>query len=297
MKLTLLSTALVFLILGGCSKATLEIPDTDPRLDPASDIEGVLKALQLPSDFYDEEAPAPSDTSDNRNWYIVGNQDTSFVYEGVPVTLKFTGKGAPNTYQVRQLYLEMPPTTGHWLIKQSGSNSITFSIPSLVRAGYLNMLVSAKLVKFVGGVAADSFYTQKVKQVVRLLEPEGCSFTLQGKNKQGLIYRKINLGDKPGTLKVRFLSMDSSTSNKTSDRFDLKYNATYILSSSNTKPPAAYLPSCSGLAAGAQRRQGWKEYSYQYDPVQGTKAELFIQSNCSDTTKGTSWQFEIDCPQ
>jgi hypothetical protein len=91
--------------------------------------------------------------------------------------------------------------------------------------------------------------------------------------------------------------MDSSTSNKTSDRFDLKYNATYILSSSNTKPPAAYLPSCSGLAAGAQRRQGWKEYSYQYDPVQGTKAELFIQSNCSDTTKGTSWQFEIDCPQ
>jgi hypothetical protein len=159
------------------------------------------------------------------------------------------------------------------------------------------MLVSAKLVKFVSGVAVDSFYTQKVNQVVQFLEPEGCSIALQGKNKQGLVYRKINLGDKPGTLKIRFLSMDSSTKNKTSDRFDLKYNATYILSSSNSKPLASYIPSCSGLATGAQKRQGWREYTYKYDPIQGTKAELYIQSNCSDTTKGTSWQFEMDCPQ
>lgn len=296
-KLSLLSVALVFLVVGGCTKSNLEIPDTDPRLDPSTDNEGVLKSLQLTSDFFDEDPLQPSDTSDNRNWYLVGNQDTSSVYEGTPVTLRFTVKGAPSTYQIRQLYLEMPPATGHWLIKQPGAGNITFSIPSLVRPGFLNMVVSGKLVKYVGGVAADSFYTRKVKQVVRFLEPEGCSFEIQGKNKQGLIYRKINLGEKAGSLKIRFLSMDSSTTNKTSDRFDLKYNATYVLSSSNTKVPSSYLPSCAGLAAGAQRRQGWKEYSFEYDPAQGTKAELFIQSNCSDTTKGISWQFEMDCPQ
>ncbi|HOY96917.1 MAG TPA: hypothetical protein PK509_14325, partial [Catalimonadaceae bacterium] len=295
MKFSLLTAAVVFLILGGCSKSKIEIPDSSTRLDPSTDIEGVLKSLQLTSDFFDEDPPLPSDTSDNRNWYLVGIQDTSSVYEGAPVTLKFAVKGVPPSYQVRQLYLEMPPATGHWLIKQAGTASITFTIPSLVRPGNLNMVVSAKLVKYSGGVAQDSFYTAKIKQLVRFLEPEGCSFELQGKNKQGLIYRKINLGDKAGTLKVKFLSMDSSTSNKTSDRFDLKYNAAYILSSSNTKVPAAYIPACTGLAAGAQRKQGWREYSYEYDPVNGTKAELFIQSNCSDTTKGVSWEFKMEC--
>jgi len=295
-KLSLFSAAMFFLILGGCSKATIEIDDTDPRLDPAHDIEGVLKSLQLTSDFFDEDAPSPTDTSENRNWYIVGNQDSSFVYEGVPVSLKFTVKGAPAAYQVRQLYLEMPPTSGHWLIKQAGTATITFTIPSIVKAGKLNMLVSAKLVKFVGGVATDSFYTQKVRQVVYYLEPEGCSFELQGKNRQSMVYRKINLGDKPGKITVRFLSMDSSTTNKTSDRFDLKYNSAYILSSSSTKVPAAYFPSCAGLAAGALKRQGWKEFTYDYDPENGTKAEVFIQSNCSDTTRGISWQFKMECP-
>lgn len=287
----------VLIILGSCAKSNLEIPDTDPRLDPVNDIEGVLKVLQLSADFYDEDPHLPSDTSDNRNWYLVGAQDSSSVYEGSPVTLKFSVKGPSASYAIKQLYLEMPPATGHWLIKQGGFNSITFSIPSLVKAGYLNMVVSAKLVKTVAGVAEDSFYTQKIKQVVQLLDPEGCSFALQGKNKQGLIYRKIHLGDKAGTLKVRFLSMDSSTNNKTSDRFDLKYNASFVLSSSTKSVPPAYTASCAGLAAGAQKIQGWKEYSYEYDPVNGTNAELFIQSNCSDTTKGVSWQFEMVCPQ
>jgi hypothetical protein len=300
MKFTLFSVAIVLLILGGCSKTKPEIPDTDSRLDPKNDIEGVLKAIQISSDFYDEDPPVPSDTSNNRHWFIVGNQDTSTVYEGVPVTLGFSLKGAPSSYKVRQLYLEMPPATGHWLIKLLNAANITFSIPSLVRPGDLNMMVSAKLVKYNGNVATDSFYTQKIKQVVRFLEPEGCSFKLQGKNKQGLVYRKVNLGNKPGTLKVRFLSMDSSTSNKTSDRFDLKYNAAFILTSSRTTVPNNYNPSCSGLAVGAQRRQGWREYTYVYAPsgkTNNTFAELYIQSNCSDTTRGISWQFEMDCPQ
>ena len=279
-----------------CSKDALELKDSNSGFDPETEGGAALRSLQLNGVFFDED-PLVSDTAGGKNYYLTSIADTMYAYEGIPITLKFGFIGASAGYSIQKFFIQNPLETGYWDIGASSGNGFNVTIPSLVRPGKLSMLVSAKLVKYIAGIKVDSFYTKGISQIVELKVPDNCDVSLSGRNKQGLIYRKIKLGNNAGKIKISFLSMDSATSNKTSDRFDFRYNNTFVMSSSKTPVGAGFIPSCTGLSVGAQKVQGWKEYTFTYDPKNGTDAELYIQSNCTDTTKGLSWQLKMQCAQ
>jgi hypothetical protein len=289
---------LLFLLFA-CKKNAVELDNSNPGFSIEKEPNAVLRSLQMSGIYFDQDLIV-SDTSKGRNWYIENVVDTTTAYEGIPSTLRFTlkGKTAPFTFQ--NYIVSLPTANGFWQVNPilfATPPGFSLQIPSLVQPGLLKLQISAKLVKIEAGVRVDSFYTKSIEHVVNYSVPDACELSLAGKNKQGLTFRKVNLGNVPGKLKISFLSMDSSNGNLKSDRFDLRYNSAFVLSSASTTVLATYSPSCAGINTGAQKVQGWKEYTYDYDPKQGKEAELYIQSNCTDTTSGLSWQLKMECPK
>lgn len=295
MRLFLLCISITGILFFSCSKADLELDESTPNINPSIDREGTLRSLMIFRGIFFDADILPSDTTFGRNWYLKTTTDTVTCYEGIPVDLQVT-KVAPAPYILSQIYVELEGATGYWQLDAVGGvGKINLAIPSLVKSGKIPLLVSGKLRKATVD-EVDSFYTEPVKILLDYKAPEVLPVSFSGKNGSPIFRRRLNLGSKKGAITIRFLSMDSSTTNKTSDRFDLKYNAKWVLSSARTKPLDNFVPSCTGLSSGAQRTQGFKEYKYDFDPDNGSIADLYIQGNCTDTTKGTSWQIEITGP-
>lgn len=295
MRLFFILLTAIGIILSSCSKGDLELDEANPGINPAIDKEGTLRSLMIFRGIFFDADILPSDTTFGRNWYLKTTFDTLTAYEGIPVDFQVT-KSAPNAYTLSQIYVELEGATGYWQLDAVGGvGKISLGIPSLVKSGKIPLLVSGKLRK-VTVDEVDSFYTEPIRILLDYKAPETLPASFSGKNGSQTFRRRLNLGSKKGAITVRFLSMDSSTTNKTSDRFDLKYNSKWVLSSAKTKPADNFNPTCSGLAAGAQKTQGFREYTYDYDPTNGTIADLFVQGNCTDTASGISWRMEIQGP-
>jgi hypothetical protein len=287
--------ALASTFLLSCSKGDLELDESTPNINPSIDREGTLRSLMIFRGIFFDADILPSDTTFGRNWYLKTSFDTITCYEGIPVDLQVT-KVAPGPYILSQIFVEMEGATGYWQLDAVGGiGKINLAIPSLVKSGKIPLLISGKLRKATID-EVDSFYTEPVRILLDYKAPDVLPVSFSGNNSNQIFRRRLNLGSKKGAVTVRFLSMDSSTSNKTSDRFDLKYNSKWVVSSARTKPLDNFVPSCAGLSSGAQRTQGFKEYTYDFNPDNGSIADLYVQGNCTDTTKGTSWRIEIKGP-
>jgi hypothetical protein len=282
-----------------CSKNAVDLKDSEFGFDPIAEPSATLRNLHVNAIFFEEEPPV-SDTANGRNWFIIPPTDSIDTYEGTTMDLRFNIKNIPIGYSVRHFLLKLPGSLGYWEVRTLGSGApqgFNLLVPKTVRPGMLKLQISAKVARVVGGAVLDSFYTQSVEKVVNVLSPQNCGFSLTGRNRKDIIYRKINLPDRDGKLKIRFFTIDSASGNKTGDRFDVRYNARYILSSAPAKVDPNFIPGCGGLNTGAQKLQGWKEYTVDFKSAEGRTMELFVQGNCSDTTKGTSWRLEFGCPE
>lgn len=296
------------ILLSACNKNYDELPDTLIGIDPVKDPNMLNKLLMLEGSFRENEPfPAKTGMTPLGATAISGHPDTVSVSLGEPIFIQFgLNNPIPAAFaRLKAMYLKVSGAKGYWSIRWDTANTtsnnfaFSFRVPyGLVRPHSFKIAyaIDIRAIRPIPLVSDTMFITDTVNTVVNLIRPANCGDTLRlpgGK----LSIRKWNLGNKKGRVKVSFLSTYSNFDSP--DRFDIKYNNRYILSTATTLLPSTQIPKCKGTGVSNEEgfiyTNGWKNYYFDYDPAISTEVIFYGLGNCYSAAGGYS--ISLSCPE
>jgi len=292
-----------------CKKSEDLTSPTILGLDPTNNKDGLNKVLQMEGHFYDEEIPKRRLALDSviqdsldKNFPVLtlgGLQRFVELAEGVSLFLPFQlfQNGLPfilpSGFKICNGYLKVNSSSGHWKVPvKVDANGKDFFIdviiPKFVREGKFSLNYSAEICgKFQG--RSFNFITDTTTTNIDVLPKIPCGDTITGS--YGLTIRKYLLGDKKGKVKVSFRTHEIG------DRFDLKYNNKYLLSTGTILSEGRY-PRCITPNGPSQgfiiTNNTFKDYFFDYDPKISKELTFYALGSCNDAR--TSWDITISCP-
>ncbi len=284
--------ALLFFLLGGlffiegCKKVDLELESTELGIDPIQHPDVFVKLLQTRGRYYDKPMPQGGDTS--FGFLPFDYPDVIDFQKTVEIPISFRIQNLNNLFTVDSVFFSIDGSFGHWAVPFTRSaNVVTFRvlIPNTIRNGEFCLQFKA-LIK----AAGNRFFTKPGKVCFINPPPVFCGDTLYGRVVVTpiLSIRKMILSDKKGPI---IFNWGSGTN---ADRFDVKWNNKFVVSSGTLLEPGQ-VPRCTsdGFIITGFRRT--KDYEWtEYDPSISREITIFCHKGCGDGS--TEWRFIAKCP-
>jgi hypothetical protein len=217
----------------------------------------------------------------------IGNEINAFI------PIRFTTTEFSNFFKPTRVFLRVSGAKSLWTVPFSPDQSLVDGsvpviIPGLVNEGNIKMTLCAELACIFPGYENLRVVTDTVNFHLIVRPALRCNSLINGSN--GIFIRKMDLGSAPGRVKVRFQT------DGVPDRFDLKINGKYVLSSCPVLPGPTTIPGCKDPSCFIIiENQGWKEYQFNYIPSEGPFLEIFAVGWCA--AENTGWNLQIGCPE
>lgn len=258
-------------------------------IDPEINADGFNRVLQCKGHFYDD-ADLPETTPGAGLGIVVAQTQKSIESpEGENIFLPFSIANI-GVAKVCGVNIKVSDAVGYWNIpvvnNQGNSYFIELGIPKMVRSGQFRFTYNVEICY--NGVV---YVSDTVNTDVSFLPELQCGDTLTGS--RGLQLRKFNLGDKKGTVTVKF------GTGVIGDRLDIRQGKNYIFSTGTLLAPGKY-PTCgmNGFVVSNQPndpKTKFLEYKFDYDPAKGKSVVVFGYGHCEYNI--TFWKLILECPQ
>jgi hypothetical protein len=299
------------MVISACSKTDFpELKDNKIGFDPATEKEEVNRILQVKGAFMAESAlPAKSNPINLNGFnfqvpdpYIIhiwpkgeGNMDSieigNELMAYIPVKIKQVDFG--QYFKTTNIFMKVTGASGHWKIPVSpeslpGEEYFTISVPSLVREGSFEISLCAELVCVFPGYESIRVFTDTVNALLNIRPPLQCGSIVRGSS--GLSIRKLDFGNSgSGKVNVRFITGGIP------DRFDIRINGKYVLSSCPSLLKEGTYPQCSENTCFVITGNEWRDFEFDYNSEEGTFADVLIMGYCED--RRTGWSLQVNCPK
>jgi hypothetical protein len=302
------------IVLSACKKDYDELPDSLIGIDPVKEKTTLNKLLMLEGSFRENGIfPRKTGITPLGATSISNYPDTVSAGVGEPIIIQFNLSNPipPAFAKLCSLYIKVSGSQGYWSAKWDTANTrgnefaFQLRVPfGLVRAKSfkLTYAIDIRAFRAIPGSNDTIFITDTVNTFVNLVPGANCGDTLRLPSMR-LSIRKWNLGDRKGRVKVGFLSTFSNAN--APDRFDIKYNNRYVVSTAPTLLPPSQIPRCKGTGVDNEEgfifTNGWMqkpEWEFDYDPAISREVIVYGLGNCYIGSAATGgYSITLSCPQ